>query len=706
MASRCSFVFKPRRVSSVPTSLVQARVIDGATASGGPPASARAAMVNGDEWEDISDGGDDDWETGKPVAPRSGSGSGLSGSGSNGSVGTAPPSRHRPQSSWGADDDDWGGDEEDWRPAPVRPSPSNARGARARSPPRSPALTKGVSPARPAKGTRRWTRSRAACKRLGVLVCLVAAAVTLSSFGIFEGGGSGRGDEPWETRPGPFSSSDALERSARPFGDRPTADSSADRFATAVGERDGTRVGDSVSTDARVAPAPRAPAEVEVQRAVVVRTPIATIGSGVSVSRRAADEIARLKASHEHVSNAADANRFPRRAGPAEDDVAVEVEKKIRALGRLGTEPDVFSGPISTDLEADAVRLGSIATAGTTDDDDDAKDGSHETASSSDETNNVIVGVAAKEEEDDEKKNDDSVSVSVFGEVTDVSHDALLTVDRSDDDEARLSEDVFARDDAETSATKEESHEEAPIEMIFGEVVDAADPESGASARDDGVGGDVDVDVDDTVSAQSFAPSGDVLEETFISNDGDIAASSGDGEEDGEEDDASFVDEKAFGSDSDSDSDSRDAALVPDADEEEDASRATDDSSRFRSKEGSEEASEEASQEASEESFADAEEEALLSSETRPVVSEDEASSAISAAEKNTPAAENNDDSPPPPPPPPRPPPVPMDGPDMTDPANRAALDAYQSREKYVAWSKKAAKLEGRVVAPTRAVAR
>ena len=62
-----------------------------------------------------------------------------------------------------------------------------------------------------------------------------------------------------------------------------------------------------------------------------------------------------------------------------------------------------------------------------------------------------------------------------------------------------------------------------------------------------------------------------------------------------------------------------------------------------------------------------------MSSETRPVVSEDDASSAVSAAEKN---AENDA-----PPPPPRPPPVPMDGPDMTDPANRAALDAYQPRE-------------------------
>ena len=180
---------------------------------------------------------------------------------------------------------------------------------------------------------------------------------------------------------------------------------------------------------------------------------------------------------------------------------------------------------------------------------------------------------------------------------------------------------------------------------------------------------------------------GDVLQDAFVSNDADITASSGDGEEDGEEDGASFVDDKKRAFDSDSD---------PDPDEEEDASRATDGSSRFRSEESSEQWSEQGPEQGPEQSFADEEEEALVSSETRPVVSEDDASSAVSAAEKN---AENDA-----PPPPPRPPPVPMDGPDMTDPANRAALDAYQSREKYVAWSKKAAKLEGRIVAPTSTV--
>ncbi len=107
---------------------------------------------------------------------------------------------------------------------------------------------------------------------------------------------------------------------------------------------------------------------------------------------------------------------------------------------------------------------------------------------------------------------------------------------------------------------------------------------------------------------------GDVLQDAFVSNDADITASSGDGEEDGEEDGASFVDDKKRAFDSDSD---------PDPDEEEDASRATDGSSRFRSEEASEQWSEQGPEQGPEQSFADEEEEALVSSETRPVVSED-----------------------------------------------------------------------------------
>jgi hypothetical protein len=139
-----------------------------------------------------------------------------------------------------------------------------------------------------------------------VLVCLVAAVVTLSSFGIFKGGGSGRGDEPWETRSEAFPSSDALERSARSFGDRATTDfGSDDRFATdRVGEGDGTDVRDSVSIDEIVQdrPATRPNAPV-ITNAVVDRTPIATITSEASdsLSEAAADELKRLKASHEHV---------------------------------------------------------------------------------------------------------------------------------------------------------------------------------------------------------------------------------------------------------------------------------------------------------------------------------------------------------------------------------------------------------------------
>jgi hypothetical protein len=522
-----------------------------------------------------------------------------------------------------------------------------------------------------------------------VLVCLVAAVVTLSSFGIFKGGGSGRGDEPWETRSEAFPSSDALERSARSFGDRATTDfGSDDRFATdRVGEGDGTDVRDSVSIDEIVQdrPATRPNAPV-ITNAVVDRTPIATITSEASdsLSEASAAEIKRLKASHEHVGkNTADVSLFPRRAGPAEDVSSVAFEKTKNALSRLGTEePD---GPDPTDqFSADAsVRLGSIPEHVL----DSSNDGLEETAekTKSDETNatreTTETSADAKEEEDDDENDSDSDST------TDDSHDALPTeVIRSDTNETPLGEDVEvlphdAEKDAATSE-KEESHEEseASTATVFGEIVDAA-------AADD---------VETVETAEAFGVgSEDVLQEAFVLKSADNTASSGDGEEDGEENRASSVDEKkkAF----DSDLDPRDS-IGPDADlPEEDALRAEDESSRFRSEEGSEEASEQ--------SFADEDEEALVSSETRgTVVSEDEASSAVSAAEKNDEELINSSSSAPPPPPPPRPPPVPMDGPDMTDPVNRAALDAYQSREKYVAWSKKAAKLEGRIVAPTSTV--
>jgi hypothetical protein len=452
-----------------------------------------------------------------------------------------------------------------------------------------------------------------------VLVCLVAAVVTLSSFGIFKGGGSGRGDEPWETRSEAFPSSDALEQSARSFGDRPTTDfGSDDRFATdRVGEDDGTDVRDSVSIDEIVQdrPATRTNAPV-ITQAVVERPMIATITSEASdsLSEASADEMKRLEASHEHVSNAADekTNLFPRRAGPAEDVSSVAFEKTKNALSRLGTEePD---GPDPTDLDADAsVRLGSIPEHVL----DSSNDGLEETAekTKSGETNvtrETTDDAVAKEEEDDDENDSDSDST------TDDSHDALPTeVTRSDADETPLGEDVtfLPQDSAEKDAAtteKEESHEEseASTATVFGEIVDAA-------AADD-------VETVETAEAETVG-SGDVLQEAFVLKSADNTASSGDGEEDGEENRASSVDEKekAF----DSDLDPRDS-IGPDADlPEEDALRAEDESSRFRSEEGSEEASEQ--------SFADEDEEALVSSETRgTVVSEDEASSAVSAAEK------------------------------------------------------------------------
>ena len=84
---------------------------------------------------------------------------------------------------------DWGDEEDDWRPGPpqstppqpayARPSPGRA--ALGRSPAASGRIT-GFGPRRP------WARTRAACKRLVVLVCLVGAAVAaLNVSGLFGG---------------------------------------------------------------------------------------------------------------------------------------------------------------------------------------------------------------------------------------------------------------------------------------------------------------------------------------------------------------------------------------------------------------------------------------------------------------------------------------------------------------------------------------
>lgn len=555
-------------------------------------------MSNGDDWADISDGGDDDWEMGEPVAPdASGSSSGSFGSGSNGGVSAASRSHHRPQSSWGADDD-WGGDEENWHPGPANPgipSLSNLRGSRRGSPPRSPALTKGVSPARPAKGSRRWTRSRAACRRLGVLACLVAAVVTLSSFGIFKGGGSGAvAVDAWETRP----EGDAFERTARSFEERRTSNDAT------------SRAGDEMRF--RAAPAAtRAP----VSETVVRRVPIGTM-TDARAHKRVSDELARLKGSHEHVSNAADATDLSRVAPafPTSEESAERSDERSDGLAASRSEPDSALVPIETGAEI--VLVDAIEADGNAEDTFPSDGALDDVATSS---------VFSAEAEDDA---DDDAADDVFGEVVDAEEDEAPRDAREaprDAEDGSRDAALASPRDAETGA--------ASSTVVFGEVVDGDGGDGASTSGEENASW---ADADFSVSAEAFAGAfGDTREEASV-NDADIMTTPNDDEA----------------------SETETEAEIEAGDEASDATERHED-------------------------------------DTKGFGSVEDVSLRGSSSSTNAVASERSFPNTPPPPPP-----VPMDGPDMTDPANRARLDAYQSRAKYVAWSKKTAKLEGRVVAP------
>ena len=558
-------------------------------------------MSNGDDWADISDGGDDDWEMGEPSRRlgASGSSSGSFGAGSNGGVSAASRSHHRPQSSWGADDD-WGGDEENWHPGPANPSLSNLRGSRRGSPPRSPALTKGVSPARPAKGSRRWTRSRAACRRLGVLACLVAAVVTLSSFGIFKGGGSGAvAVDAWETRP----EGDAFERTARSFEERRTSNDATSRAP--------------VSDEMRFRAAPAAPAATRapVSETVVRRVPIGTM-TDARAHTRVSDELARLKGSHEHVSNAADATDLSRVAPafPTSEESAERSDERSDVLAASRSETDSALVPIETGAEV--VLVDAIEADGNAEDTFPSDGALDDVATSS---------VFSAEAEDDA---DDDAADDVFGEVVDAEEDEAPRDAREaprDAEDGSRDAALASPRDAETGA--------ASSTVVFGEVVDGDGGDGASTSGEENASW---ADADFSVSAEAFAGAfGDTREEASV-NDADIMTTPNDDEA----------------------SETETEAEIEAGDEASDATERHEDDTK---------------------GFGSVEDVSLRGSSS---------STNAVASERAIPNA------------PPPPPPVPMDGPDMTDPANRARLDAYQSRAKYVAWSKKTAKLEGRVVAP------
>ena len=290
-------------------------------------------MSNGDDWADISDGGDDDWEMGEPVAPDA----------SEEQLGVVRFGIERRRldrveiASPAAELVGRGRrlgrrrGELASRARESRDSLSNMRGSRRGSPPRSPALTKGVSPARPAKGSRRWTRSRASCRRLGTTFVPWSCGVTLSSFGIFKGGGSGAVSvDAWETRP----EGDAFERTARSFEERRTSNVAWLRRRG----RNGFRAAHG--------------GESRISEAVRSRVPIGTM-TDARAHKRVSDELARLKGSHEHVSNAADATDLSRVAPafPTSEESAERSDERSDGLAASRSEPDSALVPIETGAE-------------------------------------------------------------------------------------------------------------------------------------------------------------------------------------------------------------------------------------------------------------------------------------------------------------------------------------------------------------------
>ena len=204
-----------------------------------------------------------------------------------------------------------------------------------------------------------------------------------------QGGGSGAvAVDAWETRP----EGDAFERTARSFEERRTSNDATD-----------SRAGDEMRF--RAAPA---------------ATRALAFGDGRSegsdrhddrrtAHKRVSDELARLKGSHEHVSNAADATDLSRVAPafPTSEESAERSDERSDGLAASRSEPDSALVPIETGAEivlVDAIEA----------------DGNAEDTFPSDgaRRRRDVVGVLAEAEDDaDDDAADDA------GEVVDAEED-------------------------------------------------------------------------------------------------------------------------------------------------------------------------------------------------------------------------------------------------------------------------------------------
>ena len=625
-----------------------------------------AAMANGDEWDEISET-DYDWETAKAIAPRPMTGSGSLGSlggSDSGSVGTAPKANrsnktHSRQTSWNAvDDDDWSGDEEDWRPTPNRPTRSQNRGGTrgALREPTNSVRTNlvGRSPNRVGSTSRRWSRSRAACKRLAVLVCVIGVGAALNSSSMFDG----RGDLAFGTAHDTTvdrswsSMDDTTEKFHSDLRDSQTFDDEAEQIRSYAPSTAGT--GKKAPTHS------------------FHRSPDEKNAAGVDASL------------HDELSSADDDN-------DNDDDSSKSSGETVLTGGEknIGADDANLS---DNERSSDTARpIPSAPVVGTSDIADIEPKRTEEESEDFDKSfGNGIDAFLAKENERKNAPRDETDVV--VGEVVDMSID-----------ESETSTAIVPVDTNTANAVHGE-------ELVVAEVLEASEGEV------DDAGADVESEVDDVGDELSQAELdakavGEVVALEASENQSELVENdSGDSSEGSSENDSSEAQE-AFGEMLEEAS-ANDATVMDAGGEDEgkttediNTESADDAVSPFFAEPEEETADDvDVAEEGGAVEDVDDTEESVEGTVTAEVGTEEELRDPKDTTEA-LPSLESSK----------QPstskmkllplPPVPEDGPDMADPGNLQELDQFMAREKYVAWAAKTARLEGRVVAGMKATA-
>lgn len=579
--------------------------------------SGLGAMAPGDTWDEMSNGDEDEgWETGTAVAFRSGSGSsGSAGSlgeraGSVGSVGAGAPTpgghkdnTHARHVSWGGDDTWGGGDEEAWVPGPAKlanQSRGVGRGATVGTAPtsvRSHALGRSLNTHRVGIGQRRWSRSRAACKRLGLLLGLVGTAVMVNSVVGWFGGGNAREEVDVRNGEPGRTGEDRFDRAN---------DGSAEKKVPSSFQKPRIAGGDVSNVFAYAST--QAPSDaLSVRKSPdEINDEVGGLSGSQTVGGRSETANAESAERDENVRLASRGFDDPPGLGLIDGDFGLRdtqtQHEHVPNTKVLGT-PDV---PIDTTKPgSDDAHLGNSADVFLPKRDD------------------VRVGNVPFEIEDTE--------LAMEGRSMDDNENAVGMRDESND----------GSDDGETDASKDE------LELVPNETVDDAEARAAFGVMLEEASGN---DATEMMEALNVATSGD---EGSAVSPPFVTPAAGENEEDTEDDSGL---EETFG---DTTEDTA-ANTTEDTKEDTDAMGDVDDL------------------------VTDTDSGETEKGPTEFAKKTNEPSTDVPKKAKLKP---------------PSPPPVPEDGPDMTDENNLAELDKFMQRPKYVAWSAKAAKLEGRVVA-------